>query len=81
MLSHLGIFVLSHSKRIMNQFVYEIDGIYTNKVNYIDTTSLYTHVEYYEELKEAVCLGNILQQGKTTVVTDVFSMEYFWHQK
>ena len=31
MLSHPGIFVLAHSKKIMNNFVQEIDRFYLNK--------------------------------------------------
>ena len=38
---HLGAFVLSNSKRIMNNFVHAIDGFYTNDVYYTDTDSLY----------------------------------------
>ena len=38
--SRLGIFVLTHSQRIMNRFVYEIDGFYSNKVYYQETDSL-----------------------------------------
>ena len=43
MASQLGIFVLSHSKRIMKRFVIEIDGLYSNTVYYQDTDSLYIH--------------------------------------
>ena len=38
--SLVGIFVLSHAKRIMNKFVLEIDGLLSNKVYYQDTDSI-----------------------------------------
>ena len=37
----LGAFVLSNSKRIMNNFIHAINGFYTNDVYYTDTDSLY----------------------------------------
>ena len=39
--AHLGAFILSNSKRIMNNFFREIDEFYNNKVFYTDTDSLY----------------------------------------
>ena len=37
---HLGAFVLSNSKRIMNNFIHAINGFDTNDVHYADTDSL-----------------------------------------
>ena len=37
---HLGAFVLSNSKRIMNNFIHAIGGFYSNDVYYTDTNSL-----------------------------------------
>ena len=37
---HLDAFILSNSKRIMNNFIHEIGGFYTNDVYYTDTDSL-----------------------------------------
>ena len=37
---HLGAFVLSNSKRIMNNFIHAINGFYTNDVYYTDIDSL-----------------------------------------
>ena len=37
---HLGAFVLSNSKRIMNNFIHANNGFYTNDVYYRDTDSL-----------------------------------------
>ena len=42
MLLHLGAFVLSNGKRIMNIFVEAIIGFISNDVYYRDTDSLYT---------------------------------------
>ena len=38
--SHLGAFTLSYSKRIMNNFIREINGFYNNSLYYGDTDSL-----------------------------------------
>ena len=38
---HLGAFVLSNSRSIMNNFIHAINGFYTNDVYYTDTDSLY----------------------------------------
>ena len=37
----LAVFILSISKRIMNNFIHAIDGFYTNDVYYTDTDSFY----------------------------------------
>ena len=39
--SHLGAFILSNSKRIMNNFIREINGFYNNSIYYGDTDSVY----------------------------------------
>ena len=62
--SHLGVFVLSQSKRILNKFVNEIDGFYSNKVIYQDTIWLYIQMVYYQKLKEAGYFGKNLGQEK-----------------
>ena len=43
---HLGVFVLSNIKRIMNKFVHAINGFYTSDVFYRDTDSLYIENKY-----------------------------------
>ena len=35
--SHLGVFILSHSKRIMNNFIHSIDGLKNPNIYYTDT--------------------------------------------
>ena len=39
--SQLGAFILSISKRIINNFIREINGFYINSIYYGDTDSLY----------------------------------------
>ena len=61
---HLGAFVLSNSKRIMNNFIHAIDGFYTNDVYYTDTDSLYIESKHWEKLDKAGLIGRDLLQGK-----------------
>ena len=61
---HLGAFVLSNSKRIMNNFIHAIDGFYTNDVYYTGTDSLYIENKYWDKLEKAGLVGKNLLQGK-----------------
>ena len=61
---HLGAFVLSNSKRIMNNFIHAIDGFYTNDVYYTDTDSLYIGNKHWNRLEKAGLVGKNLLQGK-----------------
>ena len=47
---HLDAFVLSNSKRIMNNFIHAIDGFYTNDVYYTDCESLYLENKHWDKL-------------------------------
>ncbi|ESP03481.1 hypothetical protein LOTGIDRAFT_171418 [Lottia gigantea] len=51
--SHLGSFVLSHSKRIMNNFIHVIDGFYKPEIYYTDTDSLYISSNNWDKLTKA----------------------------
>ena len=62
--SQLGAFILSNSKRIMNNFVEVIDGFKTNNVFYQDTDSLYIEKKHWDILNEAGFVGSNLCQGK-----------------
>ena len=64
MLLHLGAFVLSNSKRIMNNFIHAINGFYTNDVFYTDTDSLYIENKHWDKLKNLQLVGKNLLQGK-----------------
>ena len=61
---HLGAFVLSNSKKIMNNFVHAINGFYTSDVFYTDTDSLYIENNHWHKLDKAGLVGKNLLQGK-----------------
>ena len=60
----LAVFILSNSKRIMNNFIHAIDGFYTNDVFYTDTDSLYIESKHWDKLNKAGLVGKNLLQGK-----------------
>ena len=62
--SHLGAFILSNSKRIMNNFIREINGFYNNNIYYGDTDSLYIEKKIWDVLDKANLVGKNLCQGK-----------------
>ena len=62
--SQLGCFILSNSKRIMNNFVRIIDGFKNNSVYYQDTDSLYIEKKHWNILDNANLVGEKLSQGK-----------------
>ena len=61
---HLGAFVLSNSKRIMNNFIHAINCFYTNDVYYKDTDSLKIENKHWDKLEKAGLVGKNLLQGK-----------------
>ena len=61
---HLGAFVLSNIKRIMNKFIHAINGFYTNDVYYGDTDSLYLESKHWDELDKGGLIVKIKLQGK-----------------
>ena len=61
---HLGAFVLSINKRIMNNFSHAIDGIYTNDVYYNDTDSLYLEKKHWNKIAKAGLVGRNRLQSK-----------------
>ena len=60
----LAVFILSNSKRIMNNFIHAIVGFYSNDVYYTDTDSLYIENKHWNKLDEAGLVGKNLLQGK-----------------
>ena len=60
----LAVFILSNSKRIMNNFLHAIDGVYTNDVYYTDTDSLYIENKHWDKLDKAGLVGKNLLQGE-----------------
>ena len=65
----LGAFILSNSKRIMNNFIREINGFYNNSKYYGDTDSLYIEKKYWDVLDKANLVGEELCQGKNDYKT------------
>ena len=65
----LGAFILSNSKRIMNNFIREINGFYNNSIYYEDTDSLYIEKKYWDVLDKANLVGEGLCQGKNDYKT------------
>ncbi|ESO94420.1 hypothetical protein LOTGIDRAFT_175418 [Lottia gigantea] len=51
--SHLGSFVLSHRKKIMNNFIHVINGFYKPEIYYTDTDSLYISSNNWKKLNRA----------------------------
>ena len=49
----LAVFILSNSKRIMNNFIHAIDGFYTNDVYYTDSDSFYIESKHWDKLNKA----------------------------
>ena len=62
--SHLGAFILNNSKRIMNNFIREINGFYNISIYYGDTDSMYIEKNYWDVLDRAKIVGKNLCQGK-----------------
>ena len=62
--SHFGSYILSHSKRLMNSVIKQIDGFYNNNIYYTDTDSLYIHKKYWSTLVEKGFVGKTLGLGK-----------------
>ena len=60
----LGAFILSYSKRIMNNFIREENGFYNNSIYYSDTDSLYIEKNFWDVLDKANLIGENLCQGK-----------------
>ena len=60
----LAAFILSNSKRFMNNFIHAIDGFYSIDVYYTDTDRLYIENKHWDKLKEKNLVGKSLLQGK-----------------
>ena len=67
--SHLGAFILSTSKRNVNNFIREINGFYNNSIYYGDTDSLCIEKKYWDVLDKANLVGKTLCQGKNDYKT------------
>ena len=61
---HLGVFVLSNSKRNLNNFTHAIDRFYKNDLYYEDTDSMYIENKHWNKLDEVGLFGKNSVQGK-----------------
>ena len=68
--SHLGAFILSNSKRIMNNFIREINGFYNNSIYYGDTDSVYIEKKFWDVLDKGNLVGENFCLGKIDYKTD-----------
>ena len=66
---HLGGFLWSHSKKILNIFFREINGFYNKSICYGETDSLYIEKRYWDVNDKANLLGGNLCQGKNNYET------------
>ena len=55
--SHFGSYILSHSKRLMNDVIEQVGGFYNNSIYYSDTDSLYIHKKYWFSLVDNGFIG------------------------
>ena len=60
----LVVFILSNSKRIMNNFINAVGGFFTNDVYYTDCDSLYIENKHWDKLDKGGLFGKNLLQGK-----------------
>ena len=61
---HLGSFILSHSKRLMNDVILALDGFKNRKIYYGNTDKVYIHNDDYETIKTKGLIGKNLYQSK-----------------
>ena len=61
---HFGSYILSHSKRLMNNVIKQINGFYNRNIYYTDTDSLYIHKKYWSNLVDNEFVGKSLGLGK-----------------
>ena len=62
--ARLGSFILSNSKRIMNNFLREINDFETNNVYYTYTNSLFFEKKHWAVLDEATLVGENIRHSK-----------------
>ena len=61
---YLGAFILSYARRIMNQYIYALNGFFKHEIEYMDTDSMYIRVNKYGLLEEKGYIGDELGQCK-----------------
>ena len=65
LLPQLRAFILSGTKRTMNNFIRRIDGFQTNKFYYTDTASPYFDKKHRDDLDRVELVGGNLCQSKS----------------
>ena len=75
--SQLAAFILSNSKRIMNNFINVIDGFKTNNVYYQDPDSLYIEKKHWDKLDGLDWWEKIYVKVKMIMEMEVYSTHYF----
>ena len=65
----LGAFILGNSKRIMNNFIREINEVYNKSIYYGDTDRLYIEKKYWDILDKANLVAEELCQSKNDYKT------------
>ena len=61
---HMGSYILSHSKRLMNEVIEHIGGFYKNNIYYTDTDSIYIHKNDFNILKKDGFIEDTLGKSK-----------------
>ena len=74
--AHLGAFILRKSKRIMNNFIREINGFYNNNIYYGDTDSLYIEKNFGMRHIKLSWLEKNHVKAKTITKQEVSFMDY-----
>ena len=81
---HLGAFVLSNSKRIINNFIHAFSGFYTNYVYYTDTDSLFFENKHWDKLDKVGLVGLVrkgLSQDKNDYEDGGIFTDCFLHRR
>lgn len=75
--SQFGSYILSHSRKAMNEYIHAIDGFNQFKVWYTDTDSIYIDEDSYYKLMSLGYVGDALGQGKNDNGNNIIIKAYF----
>lgn len=68
----IGVYILAHSRRVMNNFIHAINGFKEPKVYYSDTDSLFIEQDSLDKLKELGYYGKDFGQGKNDLSKNIY---------
>ena len=74
---HLGSFIISHSKKLMNDVILASDGFKNIKIYYGDTDSIYIHNDDNQKLKTKGIIEKKIINLKKIMVKEKFYMDCF----